>query len=162
MSKPIVTFCCKDTHDLLHSHVTFILICVIKEEVHHGGRRWDTMQNVAQSRLPLERIILDKCYSEYNSKNRTPGSTLPERSKKTESFLLWIAWFAASKLRTTVNRKPAQTDWFLEESSSNLTSHKDMTIKTSTRGALLVADSSRVWAAVFFKMTDSLATLFRS
>ena len=47
-----------------------------------------------------------------------------------------------SELRTTVYRKPTHTDRLLDESSYNPTSHKATTIKTLTRRAQLVCDTT--------------------
>ena len=47
-----------------------------------------------------------------------------------------------NELRTTVYRKPTHTDRLLDESSYNPTSHKATTIKTLTRRAQLVCDTT--------------------
>ncbi|PFX16903.1 hypothetical protein AWC38_SpisGene18798 [Stylophora pistillata] len=47
-----------------------------------------------------------------------------------------------NSLRTTVYRKPSHTDRLLDESSYNPTSHKATTIRTLTRRAQLVCDST--------------------
>ena len=45
-----------------------------------------------------------------------------------------------NRLRTTIYRKPTQTDRLLDQSLYNPTSHKDTTIRTLTRRAQLVCD----------------------
>ena len=47
-----------------------------------------------------------------------------------------------NKLRTTIYRKPTNTDRLLDQSSYNPTSHKAMTIQTLNRRAQLVCDST--------------------
>ena len=47
-----------------------------------------------------------------------------------------------NKLRTTIYRKPTHTDRLLDQSSYNPTSHKATTIRTLTRRAHLVCDST--------------------
>ena len=47
-----------------------------------------------------------------------------------------------NELRTTVYRKPTHTDRLLDESSYNPTSHKATTIKTLTRRAQLVCNTT--------------------
>ena len=47
-----------------------------------------------------------------------------------------------NKLRTTIYRKPTHTDRLLDQSSYNPTSHKPTTIRTLTRRAQLVCDST--------------------
>ena len=47
-----------------------------------------------------------------------------------------------NELHTTVYRKPTHTDRLLDESSYNPTSHKATTIKTLTRRAQLVCDTT--------------------
>ena len=47
-----------------------------------------------------------------------------------------------NKLKTTIYRKPTHTDRLLDQSSYNPTSHKATTIRTLTRRAQLVCDSS--------------------
>ena len=46
-----------------------------------------------------------------------------------------------NKLQTTIYRKPTHTDWLLDQSSYNPTSHKATTIRTLTRRAQLVCNS---------------------
>ena len=50
--------------------------------------------------------------------------------------------FADNSLRTTVYRKPTHTDRLLDESSYNPTSHKATTIRTLTRRAQLVCNTT--------------------
>ena len=47
-----------------------------------------------------------------------------------------------NNLQTTIYRKPTHTDRLLDQSSNNSTSHKAMTIRTLTRRAQLVSDST--------------------
>ena len=47
-----------------------------------------------------------------------------------------------NNLRTTIYRKPTHTDRLLDQSPNNSTSHKAMTIRTLTRRAQLVSDST--------------------
>ena len=58
------------------------------------------------------------------------------------SFLDCLVSCDENKLRTTIYRKPTHTDRLLDQSSYNPTSHKATTIRTLTRRAQLVCDST--------------------
>ena len=57
-------------------------------------------------------------------------------------FLEWLVTRDNNKLKTTFYRKPTHTDRLLDQSSCSPTSHKATTIRTLTRRAQLVCDSS--------------------
>jgi len=61
-----------------------------------------------------------------------------------------------NELRTTVYRKPTHTDRLLDQSSYNPTSHKATTIKTLTRRAQLVCDTT-----AYVTKTNTLNVFFR-
>ena len=57
-------------------------------------------------------------------------------------FLYCLVSRDEKKLRTAIYRKPTHTDRLLDQSSYNSTSHKATTVRTLTRRAQLVCDST--------------------
>ena len=80
-------------------------------------------------------------HNHLNSQNRDMQFTEAIEEKGGLPFLDCLVELDNEELRTTVYRKPTDTDRLLDESSYNLTSHKATTIKTLTRRAQLICDS---------------------
>ena len=70
----------------------------------------------------------------HNAQIKFPNGKIP--------FLDCLITRDNNRLRTTIYRKPAHTERLLDQSSYNPTSHKATTIRTLTRRAQLVCDSS--------------------
>jgi hypothetical protein len=90
--------------------------------------------------LPARKI---KAFHKHlNKQNKHIQFTLEIEKDGKIPFLDCLVSRDNNRLRTTVYRKPTNTDRLLDQSSYNPTSHKATTIKTLTRRAQLICDSA--------------------
>ncbi|PFX26908.1 hypothetical protein AWC38_SpisGene8415 [Stylophora pistillata] len=85
---------------------------------------------------------IDAFHNHLNEQNTDIQFTREVEENGKLPFLDCLVSHNDNSLRTTVYRKPTHTDRLLDESSYNPTSHKATTIRTLTRRAQLVCDST--------------------
>ena len=99
------------------------------------------LRYVDDSFTAIHKGEIDAFHDHLNEKNADIQSTKEIEENGKLPFLDCLVSRENNELRTTVYRKPTQTDILLDESSYNPTSHKATTIRTLMRRAQLVCDT---------------------